>query len=152
VEFNIAGNLAQQKMCLWAIGFRGDPLLLTHTLPWLKDSIARLTAYIVTHITDIELENVVPEISSEESTTETTEPEEHGLTHFCADALKEWIADYLAKHTSNQKLCRGKELTYTNAQECLDIGTQPQRLQATLFLSRDNTLATQNSMLEVENS
>lgn len=145
-------NVQKQKMCLWGIGFRGDPTLLTYTLSWLSNKTSRLAAYIVTHITDIELENFVPEISDEKSTAEITEPEEHGLTHFCANALKEWITEYLAKHTNNQKLCRGKEFTYSNAQECLHVGTQPQRWQAALFLSNDNTLSSRSSMLDILNS
>lgn len=137
LQSNFTGNIQQQKMCLWAIGFRGDPLLLTHTLPWLNSKNARLAAYIITHITNVDLENLLPENVDEELTVDKNDSEDHALTLFCISALKIWLAEYLVTQKNNQKLCRGKELTHASAKECLGEGTQPQRWQAALFLSQE---------------
>jgi uncharacterized protein (TIGR02270 family) len=146
LESTSAENIQKQKMCLWAIGFRGDPTLLMHTLPWLSRNNSRLAAYIITHITDIDLENVLPEDSDEEPTDEKLESNDIGLTAICPNALKTWLVEYLVKPTKDRKQCRGKQLTDISAQTCLHEGTQPQRWQAALYLSHESSSKSGNTI------
>ncbi|WP_331346893.1 HEAT repeat domain-containing protein [Cellvibrio sp. UBA7661] len=145
--------LQHQRSRLWALAFRGDQRLLECITPWLNPTTVRLAAHAITHITNIDLESVLAELAAknDDGTTTKGDSDDAGLAAVDPDALRNWIIQHCSTITSTERHCMGLPISLENANASLAQGTQPQRWQAALYLSRQSSTHSGRHMVTLLN-
>ena len=134
---------------IWSLTFRGERMALDYLESLLReDRESTLAAYALSHITGLDLETSgfyqanesEPEADDEvESDSEIVDADldDDGLLEPDVEKVLAWLIDYKSNFllTSGQRYLGGLPIAQS-AQKLLQDGTQPQRWQSALYLSR----------------
>jgi len=123
---------------LWAIAFRGERFRIKQILPLLNDNNLTLSAHVINHISGDLLEPRKSEESAEEEarsfTSESTHIEDIGLPEIDMPSLSDWLQN--DESSCAEPTTMGLTLNEATTSHILETGSQPQRWQAALFISK----------------
>ncbi len=144
------------RIILWAIAFRGKSNYLPQLCEYLKQNIEpKLTGYVISHLTGLDLnkENfwISLEDDQEEDDLESEKAyaEDDGLLIPDAEKVLYWLEQHSKNFLPTERYLQGQPLANI-AEQAYRNGYQPQRWQAAVYLARQQNKPALSTLRQVK--